>query len=180
MSIETVALRMGFKADQALALEQACIRFDINTPLRVSHFLAQVAHESGTGKWMRELWGPTPAQERYEGRADLGNTQPGDGRRFAGRGLIQLTGRTNYTAYSQAMYGDRRAVENPDMVALLPDAALAAGWFWTPYKNINPLADADDLERVTRRVNGGTNGIEDRRAKLALAKQLYRAMGATL
>lgn len=180
MSIETVALRMGFRADQALALEQACILFGIDTPLRVAHFLAQVAHESGTGQWMRELWGPTPTQKRYEGRADLGNTQTGDGRRFAGRGLIQLTGRANYTAYSQALYGDMRVVSDPTLVAVLPDAALAAGWFWGPYKHINPLADRDNLEAVTRRVNGGLNGLDDRRQKLSRAKSLYRELGADL
>lgn len=180
MSIETVAADMGFSAAQALALEQSCIRFGINTPLRVSHFLAQTAHESGNGRWMREIWGPTPAQRRYEGRADLGNTQPGDGARFAGRGLIQLTGRANYTAYSIAMFEDLRAVNDPDMVAKLPDAAFAAGWFWGPYKGINAQADRDDLEAVTRRVNGGTNGLADRREKLKLAKSLYRALGADL
>lgn len=180
MSIETIALKMGFRADQALALEQACLHFGINTPLRVAHFLAQVAHESGTGRWMREIWGPTPAQRRYEGRKDLGNVQKGDGARFAGRGLIQLTGRTNYTAYSLALYGDMRVVADPTLVASLPDAALAAGWFWGPYKNINALADRDDLEAVTRRVNGGLNGLGDRRDKLALAKSLYRAQGADL
>lgn len=176
-----VALRMGFRADQALALEQACIRFGINTPLRVAHFLAQVAHESGTGKWMREIWGPTPAQTRYEGRVDLGNTMPGDGKRFMGRGLIQLTGRTNYAKYGMFTHGSPlQVLTNPDMVAQLPDAALAAGWFWGPYKNISPLADRDDLEAVTRRVNGGTNGLADRRKKLDLAKQLYREQGADL
>lgn len=179
MSIETVAARMGFPADQALELERACIRFGINTPLRVAHFLAQVAHESGTGKWMREIWGPTAAQVRYEGRVDLGNTLTGDGKRFMGRGLIQLTGRTNYVAYSRAIHGDSRAVSDPDMVARLPDAALAAGWFWQQ-KGINALADADNLDAVTRRVNGGTNGIDDRRAKLAISKRLYREMGAKL
>lgn len=180
MSIETVAARMGFSAAQALALEQACLRFGIDMPLRVSHFLAQVAHESGTGRWMREIWGPTPAQSRYEGRLDLGNTQPGDGKRFAGHGLIQLTGRANHTAYSYAVHGDDRAVRNPSMVAALPDAALAAGWFWGPYKRINPLADRDDLEAVTRKVNGGTNGLADRRQKLELAKSIYRTLGAPL
>lgn len=111
VSIETVAAGMGFPPALALALEQACHRFGIDTELRVCHFLAQVAHESGTGRWLKELWGPTPAQSRYEGRKDLGNTQPGDGFRF--RGGIQLTGRFNYEKYSQAIYGDDRAVRNP-------------------------------------------------------------------
>lgn len=167
---------MGFRADQALALEEACIRFGINTPLRVAHFLAQVAHESMTGRYMEEI----ASGRAYEGRKDLGNVMTGDGVRFKGRGLIQLTGRTNYGAYSQAMYGDDRALRDPGMVAKLPDAALAAGWFWGPYKNLNRFADKDDVETVTRRVNGGLNGFADRQKKLKLAKQLYRGQGADL
>lgn len=170
-----VALRMGFRADQALALEQACIRFGINTPLRVAHFLAQVAHESMTGRYMEEI----ASGRAYEGRKDLGNVMTGDGTRFKGRGLIQLTGRTNYGAYSQALYGDDRALRDPGMVAKLPDAALAAGWFWQS-KNLNRFADADDVTTVTKRVNGGLNGFDDRKTKLALAEQLYRAQGADL
>ncbi|MBA0348395.1 hypothetical protein D7Y52_05915 [Stenotrophomonas maltophilia] len=179
VSIETVAAGMGFSHDLALALEQACIRFGINTELRVCHFLAQVAHESGTGRWLRELWGPTPAQSRYEGRKDLGNTQSGDGFRFRGRGAIQLTGRHNYQRYSQAIYGDDRAVRNPDLLASLPDAALAAGYFWRR-DGLNAVADRDDILAVSRAVNLGNpdskalpNGLEDRTAKLKLAKSLY-------
>ncbi len=179
VSIETVAAGMGFSPELALALERACIRFDINTELRVCHFLAQVAHESGSGKWLNELWGPTAAQKRYEGRADLGNTQPGDGSLFRGRGAIQLTGRANYAAYSQAIYGDDRAVRDPGMVARLPDAAIAAGYFWQRDR-INPWADRDDVLAVSRAVNLGSptsrglpNGLEDRKAKLKLAKAQY-------
>ena len=175
MSIETVASRLGFSDEAALALEQTCIRFGIDTSLCVSHFLAQVAHESGTGKWLREIWGPTAAQKGYEGRADLGNIQPGDGRRFAGRGLIQLTGRANYTEYSHDIYGDERAVDDPDMVARYPDAALAAGWFWSK-RSLNALADTDDVRAVTKRVNGGYNGLADREAKLAKAKSLFKEL----
>lgn len=172
VSIETVAAQMGFKPDQALALEQTCIKFGINSTLRSSHFLGQVAHESGNGRWMSEIWGPTPVQQRYEGRKDLGNTQPGDGSRFRGRGLIQLTGRANYLKYSQAVYGDDRIVRSPELVAQLPDAALAAGWFW--YQNgLNQLADTDDVTAVTKRINGGTNGLADRQAKTKLAKDLF-------
>lgn len=172
MSIETVAVRMGFAPDQALAIEQTCHRFKIDTPMRASHFLAQVAHESGTGKWMREIWGPTTAQRGYEGRIDLGNVLAGDGKRYMGRGLIQLTGRANYTAYSRAIHGDERAVTTPDMVEKMPDAALAAGWFWAR-KGLNDLADRDDLRAVTRRVNGGYNGLADRQTKLIKAKGLF-------
>lgn len=184
MTIETVAINLGFKPDQALALEQACIKFGINTPLRASHFLAQVAHESGGGKWMSEIWGPTPAQKRYEGRKDLGNTQSGDGSRFRGRGLIQLTGRANYKAYSQSVYGDDRMVTSPEKVAQLPDAAIAAGWFWKR-ANLNPWADADDVLAVSRGINVGNpkssvtpNGLEDRKKYLTKAKAEFAKLVA--
>lgn len=173
MSTETVAARMGFPADAALALEEACIRFGIDTELRKRHFLAQVAHESAAGRYMEEL----ASGRAYEGRADLGNTQPGDGVRFKGRGLIQLTGRANYRAYSQALYADDRAVRDPAMVAQLPDAALAAGWFWQA-KGLNRLADRDDLVQVTRRINGGTNGLADRARYLDLATRLFSEIRA--
>lgn len=171
MSTETVAAAMGFPAEVALALEQARIRFWIDTTLRAAHFLAQVAHESNAGRWMEEL----ASGRAYEGRKDLGNTEPGDGVRFKGRGLIQLTGRANYGAYSLAIYGDDRAVRDPSMVARLPDAALAAGWFWQA-KGLNALADRDSLEVVTRRVNGGLNGLADRAKRLQQAKRLFAEM----
>lgn len=168
MSTEVVALRMGFKPEQAKALEDACIRFGIDTTLRKAHFLAQVAHESLRGKYMEEI----ASGRAYEGRRDLGNTEPGDGVRFKGRGLIQLTGRDNYRRYSWALYGDERAVLYPDMVAGLPDAALAAGWFWQR-NGLNALADTDDIRAVTRRVNGGYNGLDGRKAHLARAKAIF-------
>lgn len=168
MSTEAVAVRMGFSAAQALALEQACIRFGIDSTLRKSHFLGQVAHESARGRYMEEI----ASGRAYEGRADLGNTEPGDGVRFKGRGLIQLTGRANYTDYSRAMYGDGRAVRNPAMVARLPDAALAAGWYWQ-VKDLNTPAEADDIRAVTRIVNGGFNGLQDRIEKTEQAKRLF-------
>lgn len=171
MSTETVALQMGFRADQALALEQACIRFGIDTPRRKSHFLGQVAHESAVGRYMEEI----ASGRAYEGRADLGNTQPGDGVRFKGRGLIQLTGRANYATYSQDIYGDDRAVRDPAMVARLPDAALAAGWFWRKF-GLNALADTDNVRAVTRRINGGYNGLDDREKHTARAQALFASM----
>ena len=175
MSTETVAAQMGFPADAAFALEETCIRFGIDTTLRKSHFLAQVAHESGAGRWTTEIWGPTPAQRRYEGRADLGNTEVGDGYRYRGRGYIQLTGRSNFAEFSADLFGDDRAVVNPDMVVDLPYAAWAAGWFWRK-RGLNALADRDSLELVTRRVNGGLNGLADRARYLHMAKRLFAAM----
>lgn len=168
MSTETVAIRMGFPEGAALALEQACIRFGIDTTLRKVHFLGQVAHESATGRYMEEI----ASGRAYEGRADLGNTEPGDGVRYKGRGLIQLTGRYNYGRYSRAIYGDDRALHNPSMVSELPDAALAAGWFWD-FKGLNVVADGDDVRAVTRIVNGGYNGIEDRIKHTERARRLF-------
>ncbi|WP_234852471.1 glycoside hydrolase family 19 protein [Pseudoxanthomonas winnipegensis] len=171
MSIETVAAAMG-AGNYAKPLEDACIRFGITTPLQHAHFLAQVAHESDGFATATEY----ASGRAYEGRADLGNTKPGDGVRFKGRGLIQLTGRANYQAYSLDLYGDDRCVQNPAMVAQLPDAALAAGWFWKT-RRLNELADQDNVLKVTRRINGGTNGLDDRTKRLAQAKKLIAALG---
>ena len=136
----------------------------INTNLRQAHFLAQLGHESGAFVFAEEI----ASGEAYEGRADLGNTQEGDGRRFKGRGLIQLTGRANYTAYGAAIGKD--LLTQPELVATDPLLAVdVACWFWETHK-INTLADADDIQAVTRRINGGLNGLADRQAYLRRAK----------
>ena len=150
-------------------------KFHINTKLRMAHFLAQVMHESGGFQWLRELWDPTDDQLGYEERHDpddLGNTEVGDGHRFLGRGLIQLTGRSNYTAFSAAMGMPNKFVDDPTLVEASPWAVLAAGWFWDT-NALNALADEDGIRRITRRINGGLNGLEERvryldRAKLVL------------
>ena len=123
---------------------------DMNTPLRMAHFLAQTAHESGDLQYMEEL----ASGAAYEGRKDLGNAQPGDGPRFKGRGLIQLTGRVNYAAYGRSIGVDLTADGNWNKVATDPALAVdAACWFWTKHR-LNELADLDDLQTITRRVNG--------------------------
>lgn len=138
----------------------------IDTPLRMAHFLAQIGHESGSLRFSEEL----ASGEAYEGRTDLGNTQPGDGPRFKGRGLIQLTGRTNYTLYSQETGID--FVGNPQMLADDPRAAVdVACWFWQT-NGLNDLADEDDVTAITRRINGGFNGLDDRVGFLARARSL--------
>jgi len=142
-------------------------RFNINTPLRIAHFLAQVMHESGGFRYMREIWGPTDWQIGYEGREDLGNIYPGDGKRYMGRGLIQLTGRANYEEFSRSIGVD--FVARPELVEQSPYAVMAAGWYWDS-RDINRAADEDDLVRVTRLINGGTLGIDDRAAYLDAAK----------
>ena len=136
----------------------------INTPARIAAFLAQVGHESGQLRYVRELWGPTLAQRGYEGRADLGNTQPGDGKRFLGRGLIQITGRANYRACGIALGLDLEA--QPELLETPAHATASAAWFWLN-NGLNRFADQDSdaaFAQLTRRVNGGTNGLDDRRA----------------
>jgi putative chitinase len=145
--------------------------YHINTPLRLAHFLAQIEHESGGFKYLTEL-GSKSYFEKYEGRKDLGNTQKGDGYKFRGRGYIQVTGRYNYTALSKDTRID--FVNNPDLLATEVNAIVSACWFWSK-KNLNALADKDDLIGITKRVNGGTNGLEDRRKKLDKWKKLLNA-----
>ena len=154
----------------AQALEEACIRFGIVTPLEKAHFLAQVAHESDGFKTATEY----ASGAAYEGRKDIGNTQPGDAKRFKGRGLIQVTGRANYRTYSLWKYGDEREVTNPAMLAELSDAVDAAGWYWTVARpKISAMARADDLVGLTWAINGGRNGLIDRGERLAKAKKLF-------
>lgn len=134
--------------------------YEINTKKRVAMFLAQILHESGHLVYLREIWGPTEAQKRYEGRRDLGNTQPGDGRRYSGKGLIQTTGRNNYALLSKEMGVD--FVLHPEWLELPKYAAYSAGAFWGR-NNLNHLADMGAIEGVTRRVNGGLNGFAERK-----------------
>lgn len=140
--------------------------FEINTPLRQAHFLAQVAHESGEFNYVEEI----ASGADYEGRSDLGNTQPGDGVRFKGRGLIQITGRFNYQDISKAINID--LISNPTRLAGDDLAARSAGWFWNR-ENLNPIADKDDVRQITRIINGGFNGLDDRISKLAAAKRAF-------
>jgi Predicted chitinase len=158
------------KAEQWIgALNETFETYAIKTPLQRAHFLAQILHETGGLKWLRELWGPTPAQGRYEGREDLGNVYPGDGYRYRGRGAIQLTGRYNYTLYARHTGID--VVKHPDLLEQPPHALLVAGWYWQS-RRLNQPANFDDLEAVTRGVNGGLNGLDDRAAWLKQAKRI--------
>ena len=152
-----------------LSLNEAMRTYGIVTPLRIAHFIAQIGHESGRLRYTAEIWGPTPAQQRYEGRKDLGNTVPGDGSRFRGRGLIQLTGRANYEKMSK-VFG-RDFIGSPQQLETPQWAALSAAWFWHS-NGCNAMADADDALALTRRINGGTNGLEDRLKLLERAKRV--------
>ena len=207
MSTELAVLRIAPNASRfALPIEIACIKYGIISPIQKAHFLAQVAHES-TGftrleenlnysasrlavVFARHVHGLNPhnyahspeklANLVYANRLGNGNEKSGDGYRFRGRGLIQCTGRSNYTAYSLSCYGDTSLLRDPDRLLDPHTAADNAGWFWR--RNdinslvdeddiLNLLADNDDIVSVTRRVNGGINGLEDRKHWLRLAKE---------
>ena len=173
MTPDQLAKCTGARLDRAVAFQphilDAMAAFQINTSTRQAAFLAQVGHESGGLRWLTELWGPTPAQTRYEGRKDLGNVQTGDGFKFRGRGLIQTTGRANYTATGKAL--DLDLISNPGQLALPANAAMSAAYFWES-NGLNEIADTGSVERVTRRVNGGVNGLAERAALYAAALQV--------
>ncbi|WP_292038994.1 MULTISPECIES: glycoside hydrolase family 19 protein [unclassified Brevundimonas] len=137
----------------------------LNSGLRLAHFMGQCAHESGGFRYMEEI----ASGAAYEGRRDLGNTQSGDGRRYKGRGPIQLTGRANYRRVGRLIGMDLES--HPDMVSR-PSVGLLVGCVYWSERNLNAKADADDLLGLTRAINGGTNGLEDRRVKTAKAKAL--------
>ena len=137
-------------------------KYQINTAQRQRMFLAQIGHETGRLQWVREIWGPTPQQLRYEGTdlaRRLGNTQPGDGKRYMGRGLIQVTGRFNYQ--KAAEHFGLPLIDRPEMLEQPQLASDSAGWFWQR-NNLNALCDMGMFEQLTRRINGGTNGYADR------------------
>lgn len=137
------------------AINALCSKYDINSTVRLAAFLGQIMHESGEFRYVREL----ASGEAYEGRRDLGNAQPGDGKRYKGRGLIQITGRTNYAACGKALGAD--LVGMPEQLELPGPAVESACWFWKTH-GLNELADAGKFETITRRINGGLNGYDDR------------------
>lgn len=148
-------------------------KYEINTPLRVSHFLAQVLHESGGFNFATEIWGNTESQLRYDTRTDLGNTpeKDGDGYKYRGRGYIQVTGKANYESVSKALGID--FVANPDLLSKEPYAMLASGWYWDS-RNINQWADQDNATVITKKINGGLTGVTDRIKWLAKVKTVLK------
>ena len=176
MTPETLSSAMNIPLARAQkwapALTDAMCEGGINTRLRQSAFLAQIGHESGSLVYVREIGGPSYFA-KYNGRKDLGNTQPGDGARFCGRGLIQVTGRSNYAKCSQALFGDDRLLKTPDLLEQPEWSAKSAVWFWST-RNLNELADADRFTDLTKKINGGTNGIEDRKARYRLALSVIK------
>ena len=147
------------------ALNAAMERFRINTPKRIAAFLAQVGHESGQLRYVREL-----GNNQYLSKYDtgtlalrLGNTPEadGDGQKYRGRGLIQITGRSNYRQCSLSLFGDERLLSLPELLEQPQWAAESAAWFWQQ-NGLNELADRDQFNTITRRINGGLNGLQDR------------------
>lgn len=140
----------------------------LDKPHRFAHFAAQLCHESGAFKYDRELWGPTPAQARYDTRTNLGNTAAvdGDGKKFMGRSALQLTGRANYRSFTTWCQDNISVLSpdfdtHPDLINTDPWEGLVPIWFWTT-RTLNKYADQNDIEMVTRRINGGLNGYADR------------------
>lgn len=142
-------------------------KYNINTRMRMAHFLSQVLHESCCFIYLREL----ASGEKYEGRKDLGNIYPGDGNKFRGRGVLQITGRINYSRVSKALGVD--FVSNPSLLEEPEYAVESAMWWWNKHK-LNELADKDELTKITRIINGGYNGKAERLRYLGKAK---RALG---
>lgn len=136
-------------------LNDAMREFEIATYLRAAAFLAQLAHESAELRYFQEI----ASGKAYEGRKDLGNTQPGDGVKFKGHGPIQITGRANHTACGKALGLD--LVNNPTLITQPENAFRSAGWFWDT-RNLNALADGRLFKAITKKINGGFNGLADR------------------
>lgn len=218
MSTETVAMKLGASADEALVIEQICIEFQITSELNKVHFLAEMYVESAGFTTNREnlnysveallskfgrhriseadarKYGRTKTQAANPmmianciyggqwGRENLGNTQPGDGFNFSGKGRMQATGRDNYYRYSMARYGDDRAVRNPKMLLDLPDSVAFGAWYWRD-KRIWVYAEKDDTLAVARGVNLGNpisaktpNGLQERVEATMMVKNLFKEL----
>jgi putative chitinase len=147
------------------ALNTAMSHRNINTPKRIAAFLAQVGHESGQLQYVRELGGAQYLSKYDTGAlaVRLGNTpEPdGDGQKYRGRGLIQITGRDNYRQCGLGLFGDDRLLFLPELLEQPQWAAESAAWFWEQ-NGFNELADRDQFNSITRRINGGLNGLQDR------------------
>ncbi|QYX49981.1 glycoside hydrolase family 19 protein [Pseudomonas tussilaginis] len=151
----------------------------VSTPtrLRMAAFIAQIGHESGQFRYVRELGGDAYLAKYDTGKLAqrLGNTPEadGDGQKYRGRGLIQVTGRANYEACSEALFGDSRLLATPELLEQPVYASMSAGWFWHR-AGLNTLADKGDFLTITKRINGGTNGLEDREALYKLALEVLQ------
>jgi putative chitinase len=191
--IESQLLALGIEGKWLEPLLETFEKYDISTPKRQAYFIGQCMHESGGFKQLKEnlnysakgLMATWPSRfpdmdtaEKYERNPEkiankvyagrMGNTEDGDGAKYIGRGLIQLTGKENYANCGSAIGVD--LVANPDLLSTPKYAALSAGWFWNR-KGLNALADADDIDTITKRINGGLIGIADRKAKVEMVSK---------
>jgi len=166
-------LRLSLAQQLRPHVERAVKEARLDTPERLAMFLAQVGHESGSFAFTKELWGPTPQQARYEPPGTLaerlGNTQPGDGKRYRGRGFIQVTGRANYGDAAVMLGLD--LIDHPEMLELPEHAMSSAIWFWNS-RDLNKYVP--DVGEVTKRINGGYNGLDDRQARYDRALGVLR------
>jgi putative chitinase len=193
---EAMAIPLARAAQHVEGIKAAIKYAELNTDRRLAHFLAQVGHETGRLRFMREIWGPTAAQNRYERDFEapwpatpilarqsiykanrlaftLGNARKGDGLRYMGRGALQTTGAGNYGRLTKRLK-EKLEDECPDFLAkpalleLSPWNMLSAADYWV-MRNLNEFADLDDILGLTKRVNGGVNGLADRQAIYASA-----------
>lgn len=148
-------------------LNQTLEKYQIDTPVRCQMFLAQIGHESAELRYLEEL----ASGEAYEGRHDLGNTEVGDGVKYKGRGLIQITGRNNYVLCSLAL--DLPLLEKPELLALPGPGTLSSGWYWNN-NNLNSYCDKNDFIGLTKHINGGLNGYDNRLRLFNLAKEVIK------
>jgi putative chitinase len=183
------------------AIAEILPEYEINTPARVAMFIAQCAHESGGFRAIKEnlnyrapslrklfpkyfpddalaaRYASLPnkqaaiANRIYANRMGNGDEASGDGWKYRGRGIVQLTGKANYTAFSHDVFGDDHVVENPDLVAHPEYAVLSACWFWKK-NNLNQWCDAGDIVTLSKRINGGTIGLDDRKKHYEHAKHV--------
>jgi putative chitinase len=191
--LESQLLALGIEGKWLEPLLETFEKYDISTPKRQAYFIGQCMHESGGFKQLKEnlnysakgLMATWPSRfpdidtaEKYERNPEkiankvyagrMGNTEDGDGAKYIGRGLIQLTGKENYANCGSAIGVD--LVANPDLLSTPKYAALSAGWFWNK-KGLNALADADDIDTITKRINGGLIGLADRKAKIEMVSK---------
>ena len=147
--------------------------FHIDTPMRMAHFLAQIAHESSELRYTKELGNKNYFRKYDVGRLKnmLGNLKDGDGYKYRGRGLIQITGRANYQAYQNSKYCTGDIMEHPELLEEPLGATKSAMWWWK--HDLNKLADSDCFVAITKTINGGTNGLESRRKFLTRAKKVF-------
>lgn len=173
MQLQAIFPHAGARLPQFVQpLNDAMTEFQITTARREAAFLAQIAHESGELQFLRELADGSAYEPPSEKAVELGNTQPGDGPRFRGRGLLQITGRTNYQRCGAALGLDLTV--DPMLLEQPENAARSAGWFWSTH-GLNSLADQNAFGSVTHRINGGFNGMDSRLGYWLLA---LRATGA--